>query len=196
MPDAETRLLVEGIYRADGLAGLQAALGRRDPDRLAAMRDRSNPRRLMRALELSLCGHAGGRAPRRRLNHPAVPGLRPAPDLLRQRIQERVQRMYAAGLVDEVARLQAAGLRISVTAGQAIGYAEATAVLEGALPWEEAVARTVTRTRRLAKRQMTWFSHQADVRWIDVTPAMTEEEIAEQVREHWRRLGPLPVAVS
>jgi tRNA dimethylallyltransferase len=85
--------------------------------------------------------------------------------LLYDRIDRRVDRMFATGLVEETrAALQAGG--IGPTASQAAGYGEARAVLEGRLSLAEAIDRTKTRTRQLAKRQLTWLRSFADAIWI------------------------------
>ena len=65
--------------------------------------------------------------------------------------------MWEAGWVEEVVRLRSAGLDPSSTAGQAIGYAEIMAHLDGTMTRAEAVDRTIIRTRQFAKRQETWF---------------------------------------
>ena len=105
---------------------------------------------------------------------------------LHQRIQDRVEQMYADGLLDEAALLTAL---ISSTARQAIGYAEALACLAGEYTQAEAVERTVIRTRQLAKRQMTWFRNQMDVEWIEVEADTTVEAVADAVEVAWARMG-------
>lgn len=85
--------------------------------------------------------------------------------LLRRRIDERVERMFASGLVEETeSALAATGL--GPTAGQAAGYAEAVALLAGAIDRAEAVRRTQARTRQLAKRQLTWLRSFPHAVWI------------------------------
>jgi tRNA dimethylallyltransferase len=93
-------------------------------------------------------------------------GLRWPRPALADRIEERVHTMVASGLVDEVARLADRGL--SRTAGQALGYKELLAHLEGRASLDEAVAETVARTRRFAVRQERWFRRDPRVRWYDV----------------------------
>ena len=58
---------------------------------------------------------------------------------------------------------------------------------------EDAMAKTALRTRQLAKRQMTWFCHQANVVWISVTENSTIEQLAGQVLAQWKQYGPTPV---
>ena len=73
----------------------------------------------------------------------------------------------------------------SRTAAQAIGYAEAFAVLDGALSPEEAKERTVIRTRQLARRQETYLRGQFEVTWICGEPGMTVAQLADRVAAAW-----------
>jgi tRNA dimethylallyltransferase len=77
--------------------------------------------------------------------------------------------MVAAGLLDEVAALIAAGYRTALTAAQAIGYKELLPVLERGTGLGEAVDAIRQATRRYAKRQLTWFRADPRISWIDVT---------------------------
>jgi tRNA dimethylallyltransferase len=86
--------------------------------------------------------------------------------LLDARIEQRVQRMWAAGLVDEVRTLERAGLRRGRTASRALGYAQVLAHLAGQVSEEQAYANTVTRTRRFARKQDGWFRKDSRIRWL------------------------------
>jgi len=86
--------------------------------------------------------------------------------LLAERIDRRVEWMFASGLVEETeAALQQPG-GIGQTARQAAGYAEAIDVLTGRIDRREAVRRTQQRTRQLAKRQLTWLRSFRDAVWV------------------------------
>ncbi len=89
------------------------------------------------------------------------------------RIDARVDRMIADGLVAEVQGLLAAGVKAGMTAMQGIGYKEILPYLEGACTLEEAVRILKRDTRHFAKRQFTWFRAEPDIRWIrpDADPA-------------------------
>ena len=80
---------------------------------------------------------------------------------------------------------------LSRTASQAIGYAEALSVIDGSAAMAEAIDRTSTRTRQLAKKQSTWFRNQADVDLIDAR--QTVEETADLVHASWKTNGPCPI---
>ncbi|MBN1675971.1 MAG: tRNA dimethylallyltransferase [Kiritimatiellae bacterium] len=194
-PDARARAHWRNVLEQRGIGALQDALRGRDAGAWARLTesDRRNPRRLVRALERP----AGPDAP------PApdwadagggpIAGLRmPGPEL-HARIGRRVDRMYRGGLLAEVRGLLANGFDAAATAGEAIGYAEAAAFLAGACTEAEAKARTAARTRRLAKRQLTWFRHQADVCWIDANERTPVPALARRVLQSWRTHGPTPI---
>jgi len=122
-------------------------------------------------------------------------GLMLPADQLKSRIESRVDEMYRLGLVEEVRSLLERYTVLSPTARQAIGYAEVIDFLNGWCSRQEAMAKTVARTTQLAKRQKTWFRHQANVGWIDIDIKMKTSEIAEQVLEHWRKYGPTEIRV-
>ena len=94
-------------------------------------------------------------------------GLNPPREKLRDRIEARTVRMFQAGLIDEVQRLLDLGVRREARAFGALGYKQALAHLDGAITIEQAVEETIVRTRRYAKRQMTWFRREPDVHWLD-----------------------------
>ncbi len=71
------------------------------------------------------------------------------------------------GLLEETEGLLERGFGAFLTSSQAIGYAEAAAVLDGRLSTEEAAARTARRTKALARRQMAWFRRDPRIRWFE-----------------------------
>jgi tRNA dimethylallyltransferase len=93
-------------------------------------------------------------------------GLRWPRPALAARIERRVEAMMAAGLLDEVVCVHAAGM--SPTASQALGYKELIEHVEGRSGLDEAVATIVTRTRQFAVRQERWLRRDPRIRWIDV----------------------------
>ncbi|MBU0679049.1 MAG: tRNA (adenosine(37)-N6)-dimethylallyltransferase MiaA [Verrucomicrobia bacterium] len=187
--DPAVRKEVEGIYEAAGVEGLKEALREADAARLARLSDVKNPRRLMRALELARSGVSLDSS-WRDVPSGVLAGLRMDRTELNARIVHRVDRMYERGLIDEVRSLLETHGELSRTAAQAIGYKEAIDVIRGKLSAVQAVELTTIRTRKLAKRQMTWFRNQANVEWIDVTADMTAEDIAVRVEKVWEEHGP------
>ena len=193
-PDPAVRAEWTARLEEEGVPALQEALRAMRPDLYAALADKRNPRRLIRALELAAAGaQAPDSRPKGKRASAPLAGLSVAREALQSRIESRVRAMYAGGLVEEVRDLLRLYGRLSSTALQAIGYAEAADFLEGRCSREEAMASTVRRTRRLAKRQMTWFRHQADVRWVRVGTETATEATALKVLGHWEKHGPTAI---
>lgn len=95
------------------------------------------------------------------------------------RLDERVEEMFAAGLVEETRGLLAKYPRTARPFG-AMGYAEAAAVVLGEMDLDSAIAQTKRRTRAYAKRQMTWLRSERNVQWIEGTTS--EEFFAAAIR--------------
>jgi tRNA dimethylallyltransferase len=192
--DPAMRAEATAMLERDGAEGLRAWLRARAPERWAAIADPANPRRLLRAVEQALAGEppppAGGPPPLR----PRVVVLRPDRAALRARIAARARAMFDAGLVEEVRALRARAPAWSDTAAHAIGYAEATEVLDGRCSIEDAVARVSARTARYARRQMTWFRNRFDPLWIEAADDADPDTLARAVRAAWERHGPLDLA--
>lgn len=184
----EHRAAAEALLAAEGLEALQAALRRLSPEQYSRIRDPENPRRVVRAYELVAGGHEIPVASER--PRPWLVGLRREPADLDARIARRARRMYADGLPEEVRALRALPGGLSETARHAIGYEEAGRLLDGEITEEVAIETTIRRTRRYAKRQMTWFRHQANVDWVDVAPGDSPEKTAGLVQRLWNRHGP------
>lgn len=193
---AEIRLHWRGVAAAEGLPALQEALKARAPEFYAALDDPQNERRLLRGLELVSCGvtHPPGEWSRRDGSQPLVTGLYMERDTLSGVIESRVHRMYAEGLLQEVQKILDCHGGLSETAQTAIGYAEALAVLRGEFDEKDAVAKTILRTRRLAKRQYTWFRHQLHVSWSEMSPDTTEAEVGENIVRQWTESEPMILA--
>jgi tRNA dimethylallyltransferase len=167
--DPAVRARWEAELDAVGALRLHARLAEVDPQAAANILA-TNGRRLVRALEVvELTGRPfSASLPSEPGN--AVPSLQvglalPRP-VLDERIAVRVDRMWAAGLVEEVRRLDAAGLRRGRTASRALGYAQVLRQLAGECDEAEARADTVRATRKLARRQESWFRRDPRVQWL------------------------------
>jgi tRNA dimethylallyltransferase len=169
-PDPRLRAELQERAAREGPAALLEELRRIDPVAASSV-DPNNARRIIRAIEVT---RATGRpfSEWRRKGQPAfgatLLGLRLDRPELYRRIDARVDGMLAAGLVDEVRRLQAAGYGCELPSMASIGYREVCAYLRGACSLGEAVARIKTETHRLARMQHAWF-RPADARitWLD-----------------------------
>ena len=93
-------------------------------------------------------------------------GLSPARDLLYRRIEERVDRMFAGGLVEEVRSILAKGYSPECKPLQSLGYLHVLQFLQGELPLQAAADATKQATRNYAKRQLTWFRKEENVTWF------------------------------
>ena len=167
-PVLRARLEAELIEQGPGV--LYARLKVVDPG-AASRIGASNGRRLVRALEVvELTGapHLAALPGEPVYWRPAVTlGLRAPREELTARLDARVDRMWAGGLLDEVRGLIPAGLETGVTASRAIGYAQALGQLSGRLSQAEAIEQTQQLTRRYARRQVSWFKRSQDTHWID-----------------------------
>jgi tRNA dimethylallyltransferase len=166
--DPEVRARLEAELDEVGAGAMHVRLAAVDPVAAKAILP-SNGRRIVRALEVvEITGEPFvASLPQARPAYPSVQiGLDvPRPEL-DARIDQRVERMWAAGLVDEVRRLSEVGLREGVTASRALGYAQVLRFLDGACTEEQALVDTQRATRRFARRQDTWFRRDDRITWI------------------------------
>ncbi len=166
--DPELRARLERDLAELGPAGLHARLQAVDPAAAAAILP-SNGRRIVRALEVVQLTARPFSATLPRYEY-AVPAVQvgielPRPDLDR-RVTERVNRMWQLGLVDEVRKLVAVGLRDGKTASRALAYAQVLRFLDGEWTEAQAAAQTILATKRFARRQESWFRRDPRITWL------------------------------
>jgi tRNA dimethylallyltransferase len=156
-----------------GRGYLHRILSRLDPAAASRIAVRDKPK-VIRALEVRLeTGKALSEHLQERPRQPLAGfkvvfvGLNPPREELYDRIDERVRRMFEAGLVEEVRELLRRGIPPSAKAFEAIGYRHVLADLDSPTTQEETIRIIQRDTRRYAKRQMTWFRNQPDVTWFD-----------------------------
>ncbi|TFD92643.1 tRNA (adenosine(37)-N6)-dimethylallyltransferase MiaA [Cryobacterium lactosi] len=181
-PVLRARLEAELVEQGPGL--LYERLKTVDPDSAVRI-GASNGRRIVRALEVvELTGapHTAVLPGDPVYWMPAVTfGLRLPREVLTPRLDARVDRMWAAGLVDEVRGLLPAGLEGGVTASRAIGYAQALGQVRGTLAQADAIEATQQLTRRYARRQVSWFKRDPHTHWIDADDPDRVEQAATQL---------------
>lgn len=166
--DPEVRARLEEELAAEGSGALHARLAAADPGAGQAILP-SNGRRIVRALEVieitgkpftaNLPGHDS-------VYDTVQIGVDVGRPELDERITTRVDRMWDAGLVDEVRALEAVGLRTGRTAARALGYQQVLTALAGECTDDEARAETVRATKRFARRQDSWFRRDPRVHWL------------------------------
>lgn len=176
--DPELRTRIEDEYQQRGGAALHAELATLDP--AVARRVHPNDRiRIVRALEVARRGTSispsGGShwdAPRR--HDTVLFGLDVERSVIRARIDGRTERMFDAGVLDEVAAIagthgELADAALSGTARKLHGLEDCLGVLRGDWTRERAIELMATRTRQYAKRQMTWGRRWPGLAWVDAT---------------------------
>ncbi len=162
--DPAVRSELEAEAARIGVEAFHARLAAADPTTAARLHP-NDVRRVVRALEVFAVSGRPLSAFPQTWDSPDVPAI-PAVvlewprDELYRRIDARVDAMLAGGWLDEVRRLRALPRPVSKEAGQALGYRELFAFLDGTgAGWEETVVLIKTHTRQFAKRQLTWFRH-------------------------------------
>lgn len=171
--DGAYRKQLELLALKEGPGALHALLEKADPASASVIHEH-NMRRVIRALEFNrqtgqkISEH---NEKERQKESPydflyyVLTTDRPA---LYQRIDRRVDQMLAAGLLEEVKELLEAGLDRTMVSMQGLGYKELLDYLEGRYSLSDAVQILKRDTRHFAKRQLTWFKRERDVRWLDL----------------------------
>ncbi|WP_374462197.1 tRNA (adenosine(37)-N6)-dimethylallyltransferase MiaA [Microtetraspora sp. AC03309] len=179
--DPAIRDRLEKELAETGPAPLYERLSREDPV-AAAQILASNGRRIVRALEvIELSGRPfSATMPSYDSVYDSVQiGVEVPRPVLDERIALRVDRMWNAGLVDEVRRLADLGLAEGRTASRALGYAQVLRFLGGEWTEEQAKDETIRATRRFARRQESWFRRDPRVVWLPFdAPDLTDRALA------------------
>ena len=161
---------LEAELEAIGAPALHRRLAEVDPAAATAIVP-ENGRKIVRALEVIALTGRPFTAALPAYDVPRYDAVQIGLDLptpaLDERIDARVAAMIDAGLVEEVERLAAIGLRDGVTASRALGYAQILAVLDGRMTLEQAVAKTAQATRRFVRRQRSWFRRDPRIHWLE-----------------------------
>lgn len=181
--DPQVRARLEARAQAQGPGMLHRELSEKDPA-AAARIPAQNAKRVVRALEvIEITGELfSANLPTHEYEIPAITiGLDIDYLTLDPRIDRRVAHMWEAGLVDEVRQLEALGLRDSVTARRAVGYAETLRHLDGELDADQAQELIAANTRRLARRQLRWFRPDERVQWV--TAPRDQHDVARVVAD-------------
>lgn len=184
--EPEVKLQVKEFYQNEGLAGLQEWLKKLDAESYGAI-DANNPKRVMRAIEIALCG--GSRVKGNNCAQPPKYDLKLLVlqrnrSILYEQIERRVDKMVEEGLLDEVAELYE---RYDVgnhdySAFEAIGYKELIAHLQGKCSLQEAIEQIKINTRHYAKRQIAYFKRMNVTEFVDVDE-MTPQDIANHISD-------------
>lgn len=177
--DGFVRESIQQAYDANGIDWLRDRLQQLDPAYYQKV-DTSNPQRMMRAVEVCIgtgkpySSYLAGNLARRPFT-PIVIGLTAERKLLYDRINQRVDMMISDGLVEEARRLYPYR---HLNALQTVGYRELFEHFDGFIDLETAIEEIKKNTRRFAKRQLTWFRRDPDIRWFDIGDPL------EKILEH------------
>ena len=180
--DPEIRGRLEQDNARAGTAALLDRLRAVDPVSAGRLGD---ARRIIRALEVfELTDRPfSSFMPTREYYQPAIQiGLEVDREQLRDRLALRVHRMVERGLLAEVERLDAQGLRQGKTAPRALGYAQFLKVLDGEADVAHAAEEAIVATRQFARRQLTWFRADPRITWLD----WKDPELAAKAAAHCR----------
>ena len=101
--------------------------------------------------------------------------------VLYDRIEKRIDQMISEGLVDEVDNLLKMGYNRELVSMQGLGYKEFVSYLMGECTLEDSIYILKRDTRHFAKRQLTWFRRERDVRWLDKSTVTSETEILDKI---------------
>jgi len=195
--DPALRQRLETQAADGGLPALHHRLAQVDP--VAAMRIHANDqRRIVRALEVFELTGTPISALQTQWNrdHPAITGTflgvgRPR-ETLNGRINARVKAMLAAGLVEEVRKLQADPRGLSMEAASAVGYRQLLDHFSGKYSLDDAVEMVKIQTRHLAKLQRTWLKRFTQTHWLEAADNQSGAELVPAALAHLRQVTPVP----
>ena len=187
-PSTGYRQELEQRIEKEGVEPLLQQLYLVDPE--SAENSMSNPRRIIRALEvyyetgITITEHNRRTQAQPPRYNPLWIGLDfTERSELYRRINLRVGIMLEMGLIQEIKDLLASGIPEKATALQAIGYKEFVAALNGECTIEEAADQVRMFSRRYAKRQLTWFRRNKNIHWLIRDASQSSEEILAQARQ-------------
>ena len=187
-PDTGHRRRLEAELEEKGVEPLLERLRAIDP--YAADHSMSNPRRIVRALQVyyetgdTITAHNERTQSLPPRYSPLWLGLDYEPRAaLYDRVNRRVGLMLQMGLLDEIRTLLDSGIPKKCTAMQAIGYKEFIDAMDGLGTIEEAADLVRQSSRRYAKRQLTWFRRNKAMNWLTRTRDTTDEEILHRARQ-------------
>ncbi len=165
--NSELRIMINAQFKAKGMEWLQNEIKQKDPE-FYKSGEIQNPRRMMRALEVvestgkSILSFRKGKKAEKDFNIIKI-GLQLQKEELYKHINVRVDKMIESGLFNEVKAL--IPFR-KLNALQTVGYSEIYNYLDGNISFEQAVEEIKKNTRQYAKRQMTWFRKDKEIKWF------------------------------
>ena len=197
--DKSYRHELEQTASEKGRAYLHDLLKKIDPDAAAAIHP-NNQKRVIRALEFfhetgdKISDHNRIQMEKESPYQFAYFVLNRPRAILYERINQRVDLMIRNGLVEEVAGLLHSGYSEDLLSMQGLGYKEIIPYVKGECTLEEASDLLKKNTRHFAKRQITWFKREKDVRWINYDDYTSEEEMLEDMIKYLKEKNIVPLS--
>lgn len=169
----------------EGTEALYSELNKCDPE-LAESIQPNDKQRILRGLEVFL---STGKKLSKLQEEPSDPpnfnpeifGIRCDRKLLYDRINNRVDEMIESGLLKEVLDLRKKGYTTEMNALNTVGYKEVFEYMDTIINYDEMIEKIKRNTRRYAKRQMTWFNKNKDIRWKDINENTEFSKLASEI---------------
>ena len=177
LPEAneENQQKLENIFHEEGIGSLQKILADLDPEYFNIV-DRDNPRRLFRAIDIiwqtgkTYTENISEQVKKRHFEVVRI-GIEAPREVIYERINHRVDKMLADGLVNEVKSLLPFRNLISL---RTVGYSELFRFFDGDWTVDFAVEEIKKNSRRFAKRQLTWYRKETDIHWVNFENSVQE----------------------
>lgn len=181
----EIRAQLKRRVGEEGSPALHAELARVDPDSASRLNP-NDAHRIVRALEIYYTSRKTAGELWRQQSEPAkfayrLLGLNMPRPALYQRINQRVEKMLADGLIEECKRLLQMGYSPELNALESVGYQEVFQFLRGEISPAEMIELIQRHSRQYAKRQLTWFRKMSGVEWIELLPADPVEKVSDLI---------------
>jgi tRNA dimethylallyltransferase len=177
LPEAneENQQKLENIFHEEGIESLQKILADLDPEYFNTV-DKDNPRRLFRAIDIiwqtgkTYTENISEQVKKRDFEVVRI-GIEAPREIIYERINQRVDKMLAEGLVDEVQSLLPFRNHLSL---RTVGYSELFRFFDGDWTVDFAVEEIKKNSRRFAKRQLTWYRKETDIHWVNFENSVQE----------------------
>lgn len=180
-PSLKLRKSLENKYSEE----LFEILATSDPVKAANLNlsDKKNPRRLIRAIEVSLDKSKAKTQSLGLESSVLFVGLSAPKDELSRRIEERVQKRVKAGIEKEIKNLISLGVKWGSQSMDSLGYRQWRGYFDGKNTKEEAIESWKAEEKKYAKRQITWFKKDKRINWFDLTSPRFEKSVEKLVRK-------------
>lgn len=194
-PDYELRKKLYNILEKEGEIALYSKLEEVDPITSKRIHPHDH-KRVIRALEVYIkarkpLSEVAGSKRAEKYIYSKI-GLFIPKEIHNKILEERIEKMFEMGLVEEVKKLWEKGIDENFVSMQGIGYKEVLGYLKGIYSLEEAKSLIIKRTKLFVKRQFTWFKKDKEITWFDLSKYQERElvdRIYNKILEDWKNKG-------